>query len=341
MFSYLGQVQVSQSVGCFLSIKTVVVSGITSSVGIHLASQLVEKGYRVRGFARKLDRAPRHSSIELVQADLLDSEKMEEICSGCIGVIHLAALSSPWGNFRDFYQINVEGTRSLLRAAEGAQVKRFVHVSTPSLYFDYSDRFDISEASALPRKSVNAYSATKRLAEQVVDGSLIETITVRPRAIFGPHDQALLPRLLKVCEERGIPCFRNQSPWVDVTYVDNVAHALCLALEAPSSCAGEKYNITNGEPIELWTLLDRLLKKLSIPSRFWKVPYPIAMSAAWMSEQMSKLTGKEPLLTRYAVGVMSHSQTLSIEKAKKELKYSPIITLEEGIQRYVRWHQTA
>jgi nucleoside-diphosphate-sugar epimerase len=267
---------------------------------------------------------------------------MRSICADATGVVHLAALSAPWGKYADFFRVNVQGTQSLIRAGTHVKLKRFIHVSTPSIYFDYRDRFDIAEEDALPKTSINAYAATKKMAEEAVDlaySNGLPAITLRPRAIFGPHDKTLFPRVLKVCQEGGMPCFRKNSPLVDITYVDNVAHALWLAINAPTTCLGQKYNITNGEPEPLQNILERLFAQLSIPLKSRRIPYSLAYTAAWLSELKGRLTGKEPTLTRYGIGVMVYSQTLSIEKAKKELQYQPIISLDEGIKRYVDWIQ--
>jgi nucleoside-diphosphate-sugar epimerase len=324
----------------------IVISGITSSLGIRLSLTLAEKGIQVLGFARRIDHVKEllsHPLIRLQSADLNDEALIRSICSNADGVVHLAALSAPWGKYADYFHVNVEGTKSIIRAASHSKIKRFVHVSTPSIYFDYRDRLDIAEGDALPSSSVNAYAATKKMAEEAVDLAFSEglpSITIRPRAIFGPHDKTLFPRVLKACQEGGIPSFRKKSPIVDITYVDNVAHALWLAINAPSSCLGQKYNITNGEPALLGSILELLFTELSIPLKTRRIPYPLAYSTAWAYELKSRLTGKEPLLTRYSVGVMAYSQTLSIEKARDELNYHPIISLNEGIKRYVDWLQT-
>jgi nucleoside-diphosphate-sugar epimerase len=323
----------------------IVISGITSSLGISLALLLAQKGVRVLGFARRIDPVKEllsHPLITLRTADINDEALVQSICSEAEGVVHLAALSSPWGKKADFFQVNVEGTKSMIRAASHGKIKRFVHVSTPSIYFDYRDRLNISEEEALPKKSVNAYTATKKMAEEVVDLAFFKglpAITLRPRAIFGSHDKILFPRILRACSEGGIPSFRKTSPFVDLTYVENAAHALWLAIKAPISCLGQKYNITNGEPAFLGDILELLFAELSIPLKTRSVSYPLAYATSWFSELKARLTGKEPLLTRYGVGVMTYSQTLSIEKAKRELNYQPIISLNEGIKRYVNWLQ--
>ena len=323
----------------------IVISGITSSLGISLGLKLADKGIPVLGFARHVDSVKTilsHPLIQLQTADLNDEVLMRSICAKADMIVHLAALSAPWGKYADFYRVNVEGTKSIIRAAKNAQVKRFIHVSTPSIYFDYRDRLNIVEEAVLPKNGVNAYTVTKKMAEEVVDLAFSEglpSITLRPRAIFGPYDKILFPRVLKACLEGGIPSFSKKSPVVDITYVDNVAQALWLAINASTSCLGQKYNITNGEPASLASILRLLFDQLDIPLKTRRIPYPLAYFAAGVSELRGYMTGKEPCLTRYGVGVLTYSQTLSIEKAKQELNYQPIISLNEGIKRYANWLQ--
>jgi len=326
--------------------KKIVVSGITSSIGISLAKLLVQKGYKVLGFSRKIERAQtalQNIDVELISGDILDEDFLFSICKDTYGIIHLAAFSSPWGRYKDFYSTNVSGTKHLLNAAYKNNIDRFVHVSTPSIYFDYQDKYLIRESDPLPQEPVNYYAYSKILAEDLVDKAQqngLSTITIRPRAVFGPYDQTLLPRILNMCRTKGILQFRKNSPVVDVSYVDNVAYALYLALESPSNCVGQKYNITNGEPVKLWELMQILLDEMDLSYNFKRVPYSIAYFYAYLSELIANIRGKEPVVTRYGIGVMSYSQTLSIEKAKKELSYQPQISLKEGIKHYVKWFQT-
>lgn len=325
-----------------MNTKKVVISGITSALGLSLAWMLHQKGVSVCGFARNIEKARSllPEQIELKPIDLLDQESLSALLEGADSVAHLAALSSLWGKKADFYRVNVEGTRAMINASCKAKIRRFVHISTPSLYFNFKDQINISETVPLTNRFVNFYVETKKIAEEIVDSAELNCLTIRPRGIFGPHDRSLLPRILRTCSQKGVPRFSQKSPLVDVTYVDNVAHAICLCLEAPDCVAGQKYNITNGEQTHLWDLLSLLLEKLSLSSKFWKIPYPIAYAGATLAEWVGAWKNKEPLLTRYSVGVMTFSQTLCIEKAIRELGYAPIISLQEGIDRYVEWYKT-
>ncbi|ANY71083.1 3-beta hydroxysteroid dehydrogenase [Paenibacillus sp. BIHB 4019] len=277
-----------------------------------------------------------------LQLDLA-SRAMSEAIAGHDAVFHCGALSSPWGKYRDFYASNVMGTRHVIQGCLEQGVQRLVHVSTPSIYFDYRHRFNIAEHEPLPKAAVNHYAATKLLAEQEVDRAYREqglrVVTIRPRALFGPGDKAIFPRLLRANDKRFIPVFGSGQPLVDITYVDNVTEALMRCLYADPIVLGQKYNITNGEPIQLWEAMARLFDMLNKPIRTKKIAYPAAYSAASLLELAAKLPGlaKEPLLTRYTVGILAFSQTLSIEKAQRELGYRPLVSVEEGLRRFAAW----
>ena len=318
----------------------IVISGITSSIGLCLAKYLVALKIPVVGFSRKATQAKAlfsHPLLQLHNVDLHDQKQIEVLCKGAEGIVHLAARSTPWGKWDDFYKVNVQGTASILKAASRCAVTRLIHLSTPSIYFEFKDRFAIAESDPLPAKNVNAYSRTKKMAEDLVDSSEVPSITLRPRAIFGPHDQVLLPRILKTCRQRGILQLRRRSPITDITYVENVAHAIALALQAPRCCVGQKYNITNGEPMPLIEVLECFCSQLSIPIQRKYFPFPIAYALAFLAELQGKVLQKEPLITRYGVGVLAYSQTLSIKKAQQELQYNPKVSLKEGIKRYAQW----
>lgn len=106
---------------------------------------------------------------------------------------------------------------------------------------------------------------------------------MRPRAIFGPGDRALFPRLLKVNNDKGIPLLGKGRSLIDLTYVDNVADAMLSACFASSQALGRAYNISGGEPLPFGELLDRLFGHLDIPlrtRRFLPLP-PILPQGCW------------------------------------------------------------
>ncbi|QJD83004.1 NAD-dependent epimerase/dehydratase family protein [Cohnella herbarum] len=321
------------------------VTGATGFLGRATALRLRDLGWDVQGLGRdpQAGRLLTEQGIPFVQADLRSTKEIEKACAGQDYVIHCAALSSPWGRYRDFYEMNVTGTENVVTGCLRHGVRRLVHVSTPSVYFDYSDRLLISEQTELPRKPVNAYAATKLIAERIVSdagANGLPSVIIRPRAIFGPGDTSLFPRLLRVNESRGIPMIGGGQAELDLTFMDNVVDALLMACRAPDDATGHIYNISNGEPVKLIELLRQLFDELQLPLRVKPVSRPIALAAGqgleWLYRALPSL-GPEPKFTRYTVGLLAYSQTLNISKARKSLGYEPRISIKEGLRRFADW----
>jgi nucleoside-diphosphate-sugar epimerase len=217
-----------------------------------------------------------------------------------------------------------------------------VFVSSSSLYFEFAHRMNITESDPLPPRAANHYVASKRAAERIVANAHergLGTVVVRPRAIFGPGDTALLPRLLRVASQGWLPLIDRGAALVDLTYVDNVADVLWAAAVAPDSVAGRVYNVTNGEPWRVASLLSNVAEVLDLEVRFVNVPFAVAYAVAALLELVASLSpGRpEPPLTRYTVGVLGRSQTLSIEAARRDLAYAPRVSVAEGVRRTVDW----
>ncbi|GAA0329407.1 NAD(P)-dependent oxidoreductase [Bacillus carboniphilus] len=325
--------------------KKILVTGATGFLGGHLVRYLSKKGYTVTGTGRNLQKGEwlKEEGISFVPGDLQQKDFCQELVRNHHYIIHCAALSEPWGDYQSFYTANVTVTENLLKSAREHGVKRFIHVSTPSIYFRYNDATNVKETAELPKRFANHYAHTKYIAEQKVkqyQEKGLETIIIRPRGLFGPEDSTILPRLLTLNKTKGIPLFNNGKTLIDLTYVENVAHALELSLEKGE--VGQTYNISNGEPYSFKSLCDLLFTHLKINVQYKKLPYPVIFRVAYFLEAIYQLPfiKKEPFITRYSVSVLGNSQTLSIEKARKELGYEPLISIEEGIIHYANWYKS-
>lgn len=326
------------------------VTGSTSGLGRSAANLLAAKRQAVRatGRDRRVGEALREQGIEFVPLDLTtaNADDIDRLLDGVDAVWHCAALSSPWGRYDDFYGANVVATTRLAQMAARRGVRRFIHISTPSLYFDFRHRMSIPETFC-PARYVNHYARTKARAEDSVRSIAASHpgttfVVLRPRGIFGQHDRVLLPRMLRVLRERKgrLPLPRGGDARLDLTYVENVVHAMQLATMRDGLPSGEAFNITNGEPATLRDTLAALFGPLSIPCRIVGLPYAVLDGAARVMEAWATLSGKEPALTRYSVGALHYDMTLDIEKARRVLGYEPVVSLAQGIDRTVRWIQS-
>jgi len=323
--------------------KKVLVTGGTGFLGQKLALKLHSLGQDVTILGRNLTIGDRLQQLGLkfIPVDITNSDAILSAISEQEDVFHCAALSSPWGREEDFYATNVIGTRNIIQSCLTHQVRRLIHVSSSAVYFNLTHQFNLKETDDLAEYPIHPYVKTKQLAEQEINIGFqqgLPVISIRPRGIFGPGDTVIFPRLLKVSETTGIPLINRGKAILDMTYIDNVVDALLLCQTAPDQILGEYFNITNGEPTELFDLLQQLSQKLNISLNFKPLPYPIAYTLATAMEwfYQSFLPGREPALTRYTLGLLAFSQTLDITSAKIKLGYQPQISIAQGLDEFVR-----
>jgi 2-alkyl-3-oxoalkanoate reductase len=320
----------------------VLVTGATGFLGGAVARRLHAAGHEVLATGRDPDRGAALASagLRFIATDLASQDGAGVLCREQDWIVHCAALSSPWGAYQRFYSANVVATRNLLEAATRSGVLRFVHISTPSIYMGGGSRFDVHENDPLPAP-VNAYAATKREAEGIVRAASqagLRSVILRPRAIFGPGDRTLFPRLLHALKSRRLPVIGDGQNRVDLTYIENVVDAVEAACTAPEPAVGQVYNITNGEPVRLWPLIGQLARALRLAPPTRRLSRSTAMAVATVMESVCRATRvtKEPMLTRYAVQVLSDSMTLNIDRARCFLGYEPRVRVLDGLRRFVR-----
>jgi 2-alkyl-3-oxoalkanoate reductase len=326
----------------------VFVTGATGCLGGAFVRRCAAEGISVTasGRDRVAGRALAALGIRFAAAELNDSAALDRAVAGHDLVVHCGGLSSAWGPRSAFTAANVEGTRNVVAAALRHGVRRLVFISTPSVYFDFTDRYDIAEDAPLARRPVNDYAASKLEAERLVRdaaASGLPAVILRPRAIVGPGDSALLPRLMRVASRGRLPLIDGGRAAIDLTYVDNVVDALLAVLSADAGVDGKTYNISNGEPAQVASLMHRIVAALRLRVRFVAVPFRLAyLAAAALEAAASVRPGRpEPAMTRYSVGVLGKSQTLCIDAARRDFGYRPRIPLGEGIERTAAAWRTA
>ncbi len=314
----------------------ILITGGTGFLGQHLARTLQTSGHDISILGRDFSevKALIAAGARPVAVDLRDAPAVHKACIQYDAVYHVGALSAAWGRREDFFAVNVNGTEAVVAGCVEHGVKRLIYVSSPSVVFDGRDQYEVTEAVAYPSRFASVYSLTKKLGEDRVRSvsARLETVIVRPKAIFGPGDRSLLPQLVAAARRRRLPQVGTGHNLVDLTYVENVADALELALDV-SAAAGKTYTITNGEHANLWATIRQVLRRLDLPTNLRRVSLPTALAVAAIMEARASLTGQEPLLTRYSAAILGRTQTYDISAARRDLGYTPRISLAEGIER--------
>lgn len=307
--------------------RVALVTGATGGLGRTLAPMLAAAGWRVRATGRR----PGPGDAAIVALDLTGPIP-HSLTEGVDTVFHLAALSSPWGREADFHAINVAATQRLLRAAADAGCARFVHVSTPSIHAEPRDRLALTEASPPAARFANAYARTKWLGERAVltaDSPAMRTIVLRPRAIVGPDDRVLLPRLIRAMRGRRVPMPGGGAALVELTDVRDVARALIAAADAP--VGGRAFNISGGAPRTVRWIVERVAARLGLAVQPFPVSRAAAMAAARVQEALGAVLRREPPVTRYTVMTLGWSQTFDLSAARDTLGWRPLISPEDAI----------
>lgn len=313
----------------------ILITGGTGFLGRYVARMLLERGHQVRLMGRDFTESSAliAAGAVPVHADLRDHAAVISACAGADAVVHAGALSAPWGPRRDFLAMNLGGTAAVIAGCRRHAIARLVVVSSPAVVFSGRDHHNTTEAAPYPRRPSSIYAHSKRLAEELVRAAPdVPAVILRPKAIFGPGDRALLPRIVAAARAGRLPQIGHGRNLVDITYVENVAHAITLALTA-NAAVGRTYHITNGEHVPLWDLIRELLRRLDIPAHLPPVPLSLMLAAAAAMEVRAALTGREPLLTRYSVAILARTQTYDISAARRDLGYVPLISVDAGVAK--------
>lgn len=304
------------------------ITGASGFIGGALARRLSGEGWTVTALARSDAAAAKVQANGATPArgDLENPSGME----GADVVFHAAAHLGEWGKREEFVKGNVEGTRNVVSAAKAAGVPRFVHVGTEAALMHGKPLVNVDETVPLRPDSPALYSATKAQAEQIVIDA--GGIVIRPRLVWGNGDTTILPALAAAVKAKKFAWVGGGEHKTSTTHVDNVVEGLVLAAEKGEN--GRAYFVTDGEPVVFKDFITRLLATQGLDAGSRSVPKPLAAATAAAGETLWRvlpLRGVPPL-TRLAYWLSAQECTIDITRARKELGYTPIRSIDEGMQ---------
>lgn len=315
---------------------TILVTGATGGIGRTLVPLLASSRAEVIATGRDaaIGRTLTGGVVRFAPANLVHDD-LAPLVRGVGVVVHLAARSSPWGPSAAFEMDNVVATARLLDAAATAGVHRFIFASTPSIFAGRQHRLDLRADSPPTSRQLSHYARTKLLAERLVlRDRRFSTLVLRPSAVIGPHDRAILPRLLRVLDHGIFPVGNAGTALLHPTDVRDAASAFAAA--AHSAATGVA-NIAGREPVGIVAMARALAARLNVAIRVRCLPEPALHALAQAAEWWGVTTGREPPLTRFSVSTLSWSRTFNLGEAESlfgwQPAYAPAQALAHAVQR--------
>ena len=321
----------------------VLVTGGGGFLGGALCRALLERGERVSSLSRKTYPALAAAGVRQLQFDLADFAGLSEALRGVDAVFHVAALAGAWGDFRSYFDANVVGTQNVIAACRMNGVRTLVFTSTPSVAHRGSTAVEGLDAERAPlaTRFKAAYPATKAAAEAAVlqaNGADLATVALRPRLIWGPGDNHLLPRLVERARAGKLKLIGDGQNKIDTTYIDNAVAAHLAAFDTlhgkpGAACAGRAYFISNGEPKPIIEVVNGLLRAAGAPVVEQFIPFRAAYAIGAVCERAWSwlpLPG-EPPLTRFVVEQLATPHWYDMSPARRDFGYQPTVHAIEGL----------
>ncbi|HKQ08501.1 MAG TPA: NAD-dependent epimerase/dehydratase family protein [Blastocatellia bacterium] len=319
----------------------VLVTGATGFVGSHVVDRLLEGGRAVRCLVRRSSnlRYLKDPRLEFAEGGLDDATDWQAALRGVDAIYHVAGLTFA-RRAKDYFEVNQRGTERLLAAAlkHRDQIKRFVLVSSLAAIGPSRDGTPVDEDA--PPTPITPYGQSKLMGEEALRavGDLLPYAIVRPPAVYGPRDYALL-ELFKAIERGMMPMIGRYDKRVSLVHARDLAAGIILAGESEQA-VGRAYFISSDKVYSMRELAASIAEMMGRRARQLAIPRPLAFGVALAAEGLSALTRKPPVINRDKVRDLSERcWGCSIERAKRELGYNPQVPINEGLRETIDWYK--
>jgi dihydroflavonol-4-reductase len=308
--------------------RPTLVTGGAGFIGSHLVCRLLGQGEMVRVLERadaRISHLPL-DRIDLVRGDIRDRRAVERAVHGCGAVYHLAANPHLWTQRRGlFRQVNYLGAVNVLESALEAGVGRVLHTSTESILTRVQQTGPIAENQQVSMSDVvGPYCRSKFLAERHafrLARSGAPVLIVNPTLPIGPGDYGRSPptqMILDFCRGKRREYLDAELNLIDVR---DVAEGMVRAME--QGRPGQRY-LLGHENLSIRAVFALLARLTGVPEPRWRVPYAVALAAAYASEFVADVfTHRSPAATVTGVKLTRRTMHFDARRSLDELKLQP------------------
>ena len=319
----------------------VLITGATGLLGSHLIKELQQRGERIRALVLPVENAEGllRQGVEVVRGDITDASTLAPAVQDIDLIFHLAGMMGVWRPLSDYRLVNVNGSENLYKVAQAANVRRFVHTSSHTVYGLGYGRF-MTESDAL-RPDPDPYSITKaegdRLIRRLMLTSDMETVILRPGTFFGPGDRLHFGRMAQKTKDGKALIIGRGDNALPFCYVSDVVQGFMLA-GYHENAPGNVYNITNDRPMTQLEMYDAIADAVGGVHPKIHLPYlPIYYGSIVAERVVARVTRTKPVVTELGALMFGSDNRHSVEKARRELGFEPKVELFEGIKLSAAW----
>ena len=276
-----------------LTIHRVAITGANGFIGKALVQAYQDQGIAVNALIRKpesLSQDTFWSMVNVVKGDLSDQESLKTLCSNVDLVIHCAAfMGKKDPELSD--QVNIEGTRQIIQAAQAAHAKRFIYVSSISVYRGTSSPNRVFTETLEPylNPKLNHYSRSKLegelLCKSLCDHHDMEYVIVRPTNVYGPGCRPWGSQVEKLVSRYHI-CFGRVV--FNFIHIDDLVRGFMLIGEH-ADAQGQAFNLA-AEAIELSLFHKHIAHKIGVWT--WRLPWVIDTLIRYAIDGLATLRGE-------------------------------------------------
>ena len=338
----------------------ILITGATGFIGSFVTEEALRQGMEVWAAVRKSSSTAYlgDGRIGRIELDLSSEKQLTDSlsCHRFDYVVHCAGVTKCIDS-RDFFRVNTDGTKHLVRALRSTRqpLKRFVYLSSLSIYGPVREKmpYVAIRTDDIPCPNT-AYGRSKLAAETFLDSLLTKPseasgsgvraeepfpfVVLRPTGVYGPREKDYFMMASSIKKHLDLSVgFRPQD--LTFIYVSDVVQAVFLALERGRT--GGKYFLSDGGVYSSRTFSNLLRRELGNP---WllrlRVPLWMLRFIAGIGEMAGRATGKVTALNNDKYHIMKQRNwRCDIEPARRELGFNPVVSLDEGVKRSVEWYR--
>ncbi|MBR1934268.1 MAG: NAD(P)-dependent oxidoreductase [Prevotella sp.] len=326
----------------------ILVTGASGFIGSFIVEEALRRGFETWAAmratsSRKFLTDPR---IHFIELDLDDQKQLEEQLRDkqFDYVVHAAGVTKCLDK-QDFYRINTQGTKHLVRAirAVGMPIKRLVYISSLSVFGAIREQQPYEEIRESDTPHPNTeYGRSKLEAERWLTESLecyqLPYVILRPTGVYGPRerDYFLMAKSIKQHSDFAVG-YRQQD--ITFVYVQDVVQAVFLACER--DVVGRKFFLSDGQVYQSSTFSNLIRHELGNP--WWiRITAPIWLLRiiTAIGDRVGHITGKISALNNDKYHILrQRNWRCDITPAIEELGYRPQFTLEQGVPLTIKWYK--